>query len=125
MIAYNSHLSSYQSYPTLPWASVYDNIFEIIEKIMFIIEKKMSCWTHKIDLLSYLLLQWLAPFSLISNILLCSGIGMSCYYLLSDLPYSYDRPEFTSWEQLPLFLGTSIYAFEGIGVVSRIYCFLK
>lgn len=62
-------------------------------------------------------LKVLAPFSLISNVFLGLGLAITFHYLLQDIPSSYDRPEFKSWEQLPLFLGTSIYAFEGIGVV--------
>ncbi|KAK4325594.1 hypothetical protein Pmani_003836 [Petrolisthes manimaculis] len=62
-------------------------------------------------------LKVLAPFSLISNVFLGLGLAITFHYLLTDVPSSYDRPEFKSWNQLPLFLGTSIYAFEGIGVV--------
>ncbi|XP_045622971.1 neutral amino acid uniporter 4 isoform X2 [Procambarus clarkii] len=62
-------------------------------------------------------LKVLAPFSLVSNVFLGLGIAITFRYLLQDIPSSYDRPEFKSWKQLPLFLGTSIYAFEGIGVV--------
>ncbi|MPC26450.1 Proton-coupled amino acid transporter 4 [Portunus trituberculatus] len=59
----------------------------------------------------------LAPFSLLSNVFLGLGLAITFHYLLMDIPSSYDRAEFKSWKQLPLFLGTSIYAFEGIGVV--------
>jgi len=62
-------------------------------------------------------LKVLAPFSLISNVFLGLGLGITFFYLLQDIPNSYDRPQFKSWKELPLFLGTSIYAFEGIGVV--------
>ncbi|KAG0716570.1 Proton-coupled amino acid transporter 4 [Chionoecetes opilio] len=61
--------------------------------------------------------QVLAPFSLLSNVFLGLGLAITFHYLLKDIPSSYDRSEFKSWKQLPLFLGTSIYAFEGIGVV--------
>lgn len=62
-------------------------------------------------------LKVLAPFSLISNVFLGLGLAITFHYLLQDIPSSYDRPEFTSFKQLPLFFGTAIYAFEGIGVV--------
>ncbi|XP_050738418.1 proton-coupled amino acid transporter 4-like isoform X2 [Eriocheir sinensis] len=62
-------------------------------------------------------LKVLAPFSLLSNVFLGLGLAITFHYLLTDIPSSYDRSEFKSWKQLPLFLGTSIYAFEGIGVV--------
>ena len=55
--------------------------------------------------------------SLISNACIIIGLGCLLTYLLTDLPSTYDRPQFTSLKELPLFMATSIYAFEGIGVV--------
>ncbi|KAK7065350.1 hypothetical protein SK128_004658 [Halocaridina rubra] len=62
-------------------------------------------------------LKVLAPFSLLSNVFMGLGVAITFSFILKELPSSYDRPEFKSWAQLPLFLGTAIYAFEGIGVV--------
>lgn len=39
------------------------------------------------------------------------------YYILYDLPDSHSRPKAAPWSQLPLFFGTAVYAFEGIGNV--------
>ncbi|XP_046994934.1 proton-coupled amino acid transporter-like protein pathetic [Schistocerca americana] len=64
-------------------------------------------------------LKYLAIFSLLANILLTFGLGITFYYIFSDLPpiIHSGLPQFSSWEQLPLFFGTAIFALEGIGVV--------
>lgn len=62
-------------------------------------------------------LKWLAPFSMIANLLMATGVGITFYYVFIDLPSIDDRPHFTSLHQLPLFFGTAIFALEGIGVV--------
>lgn len=55
--------------------------------------------------------------SLISNLCIFVGLVLLMTDLLHDLPNVHDRPQFASFKGLPLFLATSIYAFEGIGVV--------
>lgn len=45
-----------------------------------------------------------------------SGLVIIFYYILHDLPKEYPQPQNT-WATLPLYFGTAIYAFEGIGVV--------
>ncbi|XP_063239964.1 proton-coupled amino acid transporter-like protein pathetic isoform X2 [Bacillus rossius redtenbacheri] len=62
-------------------------------------------------------LKYLAPFSMFANILIATGLGITFYYIFSDLPSVESRPNFSSWTQLPLFFGTAIFALEGIGVV--------
>merc|ERR1711936_826613 len=62
-------------------------------------------------------LKYLSPVSMLANLLQFSGLAIIFYYLLQDLPYSWERKSFSSWGQLPLYFGTAIYAFEGIGVV--------
>ena len=57
-------------------------------------------------------LKYLSPVSMLANILQFSGLGIIFYYLLQDLPYSWERKPFASWGQLPLYFGTAIYAFE-------------
>lgn len=37
--------------------------------------------------------------------------------MLQNLPRTDTVRKFSSWEQLPLYFGTAIYAFEGIGVI--------
>lgn len=65
-------------------------------------------------------LKWLAPFSMIANLLMAAGVGITFYYVFIDLPSIYERPQFTSVHQLPLFFGTAIFALEGIGVVREL-----
>ena len=57
-------------------------------------------------------LKYLSPVSMLANILQFSGLGIIFYYVLQDLPYSWERKPFASWGQLPLYFGTAIYAFE-------------
>lgn len=67
-------------------------------------------------------LKYLTPFSMISNFLFIFGVGISYYYIFQDLPPLTDRPLFSSWSQLPIFFGTTIFALEGVGVVSFLFC---
>lgn len=62
-------------------------------------------------------LKLLAPFSMLANLLMAAGVGITFYYVFIDLPSIHDRHQFTSLHQLPLFFGTAIFALEGIGVV--------
>jgi len=69
-------------------------------------------------------LKYLAPFSMVANVLIATGMGITFYYIFYDLPSISDVPNFSSWSQLPLFFGTAIFALEGIGVVSILIFFL-
>lgn len=62
-------------------------------------------------------LKFLAPFSLIANILMGLGICFTMYYITSDLPPTTDRPSVAPVEHWPMFFGNVIFALEGIGVV--------
>jgi hypothetical protein len=63
-------------------------------------------------------LKYLTPASLFASILTCSGLIITFFYMLQDLPNTSTVKAFSTWSQLPLYFGTAIYAFEGIGVVS-------
>lgn len=65
-------------------------------------------------------LKYLAPFSMVANVLIGTGMGITFYYIFQDLPPVDSRPTFSSLHQLPIFFGTAIFALEGIGVVSII-----
>lgn len=62
-------------------------------------------------------LKYLAPFSMIANLLVGTGMGITFYYLFQDIPSLSDRTPFAGFERLPTFFGTAIFALEGIGVV--------
>lgn len=63
-------------------------------------------------------LKYLAPFSTVANILMIAGIVVVLYYSISDgLPDVTERSYIASFETIPLFFGTAVFAFEGIGLV--------
>lgn len=62
-------------------------------------------------------LKFLAPFSMIANILMGTGVCITMYYLLIDTPAISERPAIVSVQHWPMFFGTVIFALEGIGVV--------
>jgi len=62
-------------------------------------------------------LKYLSPISMLANILQFVGLGIIFYYLVQDLSYTWEVKYVASVGQLPLYFGTAIYAFEGIGVV--------
>jgi proton-coupled amino acid transporter len=62
-------------------------------------------------------LKQLAPISVIANFIQILALGLTFFYLVQDLPRTSERKMVAEWSQLPLFFGTAIYAFEGIGVV--------
>ncbi|KAK4873509.1 hypothetical protein RN001_015538 [Aquatica leii] len=60
-------------------------------------------------------LKYLAPLSTIANVLMLTGIVITLYYA-GQKPFS-EVELFSSPRQLPLFFGTALFAFEGIGLV--------
>lgn len=69
----------------------------------------MSCMIRK--------LKYLTPVSTIANLLMMFGISAVIYESAHDLPPVNTRVYMAYWQQLPLYFGTVIYAFEGIGLV--------
>lgn len=63
-------------------------------------------------------LKYLTPFSTVANILMAVGVSVVVYEAAQDLPPVATRAYIADWQQLPLYFGTVIYAFEGIGLVS-------
>lgn len=62
-------------------------------------------------------LKYLTPVSFLATILTVIGLGITFFYLLQGLPKTLVVKPFSSWQQLPLYFGTAVYAFEGIGMV--------
>lgn len=55
---------------------------------------------------------------------MASGIALTLYYAFQELPAITERRFVGEWNDLPLFFGTAIFAYEGIALVNdhRIYC---
>lgn len=62
-------------------------------------------------------LKYLAPLSMVANILIATGMSITFYYIFIDLPSPYEREMVVDWAKWPMFFGTAIFALEGIGVV--------
>lgn len=67
-------------------------------------------------------LKYLTPVSLVAAIMTAWGLTVTFYYILQELPNTSTVKAFAGWQHLPLYFGTAIYAFEGIGVVSSYFC---
>nr|XP_040235097.2 proton-coupled amino acid transporter 2-like [Anopheles coluzzii]XP_040235104.2 proton-coupled amino acid transporter 2-like [Anopheles coluzzii]XP_040235112.2 proton-coupled amino acid transporter 2-like [Anopheles coluzzii]XP_049462155.1 proton-coupled amino acid transporter 2-like [Anopheles coluzzii] len=88
----------------------------------------LGCPVPVLTVLAYLLvplaamnmvrsLKLLTPTSLVASVLAIAGLAIAFLFLLQDLPHSGSVRPVSSWSTLPLYFGTVMYAFEGIGVV--------
>lgn len=62
-------------------------------------------------------LKHMAPMSFIANIFMGTGMIVTMYYIVRDLPAVTERPAVGPIDKLPIFFGSVIFALEGIGVV--------
>nr|XP_022918530.1 proton-coupled amino acid transporter 1-like isoform X1 [Onthophagus taurus] len=62
-------------------------------------------------------LKFLAPLSTVANVFMVIGISITVYYNTQNLPAISERKYVAELHQLPLFFGTALFAFEGIGLV--------
>ncbi|KAH9488160.1 hypothetical protein Btru_064906 [Bulinus truncatus] len=70
-----------------------------------------------IILIPYIMIQslkTLALFSAFANMVYLVGLIIIFQYIVQDLPDSRSRPTFGSWDKIPLFFGTAMFAFESI-----------
>ncbi|XP_058789139.1 proton-coupled amino acid transporter-like protein pathetic isoform X2 [Phymastichus coffea] len=65
-------------------------------------------------------LKILVPFSVVANISLTIGFAITLYYIFSDIQPLEKIHYVSTWEQLPKFFATVIFAIEGIGTVMPI-----
>ncbi|XP_046996837.1 proton-coupled amino acid transporter-like protein CG1139 isoform X2 [Schistocerca americana] len=70
----------------------------------------LSCWIRS--------LKFLVPVSLLANVFMAVGVVATLYRVSLNLPSISERELFIfDWAKLPLFFGTTIYSFEGIGLI--------
>ena len=75
-------------------------------------------------LLPLILINWvrnlklLAPFSTFANIVTFVGLGITMYYVFDDIPSPTERNLVGNIFDFPLFIGTTLFALEAVGVVS-------
>jgi proton-coupled amino acid transporter len=64
-------------------------------------------------------LKYLTPVSMVANLFMAVGLGITIYYLVQDIPDASARPHFNaSINTIPQFFSIVIFAMEAIGVVS-------
>ncbi|XP_063784400.1 proton-coupled amino acid transporter 1-like isoform X2 [Pseudophryne corroboree] len=62
-------------------------------------------------------LRYLSIFSLVANLAMMASVVMIYQYIGRDIPDPSHLSYAASWRTYPLFFGTAIFAFEGIGVI--------
>lgn len=63
-------------------------------------------------------LKYLAPFSMVANMLVGVCMIITFFYVFQDMPSIQTVDWVANWRSWPRFFGTAIFALEGIGVVS-------
>ncbi|XP_059615569.1 proton-coupled amino acid transporter 1 [Phlebotomus argentipes] len=62
-------------------------------------------------------LKFLAPCSVLASAFMLIGTGITLYFSVDSLPSPSERNYVSSLETMPLFFGTTLFAFEGISLV--------
>lgn len=70
-------------------------------------------------------LKYLAPVSMVSNVFMAVGLGITFYYLVAEIPSFSERKMVADITTYPVFFSITIFAIEAIGVVSFYYCLIE
>ncbi|KAF6025907.1 hypothetical protein EB796_015790 [Bugula neritina] len=102
------------------------NVMLVVEKCVTHVPAVFTIQMYEIILVLFLIplvfiknIKHLAPFSLVANVASVVGLGI----ILADILFveKFNKisrlPLMEDWSKIPLYFGTAIYAFEGIGVV--------
>jgi proton-coupled amino acid transporter len=84
-----------------------------VHMTVILLPMMLSCWIRD--------LKYLVPLSLFANFAMTFGIAVTLYYMSQDLPALSTREFIAPWTKIPLFFGTAIYSFEGIGLVCLVW----
>lgn len=108
---------------------VAESIKQVVE---FFHDKELNIRLYILMLLPLLILsnlirklKFLVWFSLIANLLMAVGLGITLYYILSDLPPVTKQYSVAHVSRWPMFFGTVIFAIEGMGVVMSLENHMK
>lgn len=99
---------------------VSSNIKQVLESYGIFLESSVLMTAVLVPILLISLitnLKYLAPCSAIANVSILSGIGIVFYYSSMDLPSPAIRTQVGNIDNIPLFFGTAVFAFEAIGLV--------
>lgn len=77
----------------------------------------MALLVPLIPLLLVRKLKLLTPFSMIANLCIFTGMAITVYYLLIDIPSVSERPAIAAVSTWPSFFGTVLFAVSSVGIV--------
>ncbi|XP_077324460.1 proton-coupled amino acid transporter 1-like [Lithobates pipiens] len=112
-----------------------DNIKQVVEaanatsndcssNVTVVLKESMDSRLYILSFLPFLILlvfmrnlRYLSFFSLLANVAMLGSVIMIYQYIGRDIPDPTHLSYAASWKTYPLFFGTAIFAFEGIGVI--------